>query len=150
MPITEIQGRVKRGTLCWADRWVANALVALSGRIPADGQSTLFVGTDWEPDREEGGVRLSFRILQEGADVRIRFGSRDGDSSLSITGDQRQMLQIYGREASPGSDADVMLDIHVDDELKQSLPLSVGAVGTQVHVRAENGTDISANQRMCL
>lgn len=135
MPYREVSGRVKQGTLCWADRWTANTIVMCSDRFPRENAVKLFLGIDWIPEKLDGEVRLDLRMLREGQDLRVNFQDNEGQASLLLTGEVRQLVNLVVTSESPGTEADVALDIVIDDDVQASVPLSVGPVAYQLTIQ---------------
>jgi len=135
LPYREVSGRVKQGTLCWADRWTANTIVMCSDRFPREETAKLFFGVDWTPDKQDGQVRLNLRMLREGQEPRVVFQDNEDQTSRLLTGDDRQLINLVANAESPSSESDVVLDIVIDDDVQASVPLSVGPIAYQVNIQ---------------
>ncbi|MCP4338722.1 MAG: hypothetical protein GY799_07475, partial [Desulfobulbaceae bacterium] len=142
MPYETIAGKIKRGTLCWADRWQANVTVTCADRFAANSLSYLHVSVEWEPALENGQVELRFRASSNNQQPRVRFDSAESDVFLkTITGNNTGLYQIFAGAATPSEEVDLYLDIIVDGDKEKSFPLTVGTIETSVNIRQENGTD---------
>ena len=144
---------VVRGTIC-RDHWVVSVSVLCGDRVPLNEPAPLLVTVDWRrrpdegttPDQpaDAGGVRLAFRKLSPTGTGEIRFRTDAGaleDHRVFPSDVSEQVLTIVGTAASTGTAPDVMLDVMVEDRPPVSFPMSVGAPGAELAIRAENGTD---------
>jgi hypothetical protein len=142
MPYETIAGKVKRGTLCWADRWQANVTVTCADRFAANSSSYLLVRVVWEPALENGEVEIRFRASSNNQQPRARFDSAESEVfSKTITGNGTGLYEIFAGAATPSEEVDLYLDIIVDGDKEKSLPLTVGTIDTSVNIRLGNGTD---------
>lgn len=142
MPYETIAGKVKRGTLCWADRWQANVTVACADRFAANSSSYLIVKVEWEPELENGEVEVRFRASSDNQQPRVRFDSAESEVfSKTLTENATGVYEIFAGAATPSEEVDLYLDIIVDGDKAKSFPLTVGTIETSVNIRQENGTD---------
>ena len=142
MPFEIVAGKVKRGTLCWADRWQANVTVACADRFAPNSSSHLLVRVEWEPALENGQVELRFRASSDNQQPRVRFDSAESEVfSKTLTENATGVYEIFAGAATPSEEVDLYLDIIVDNDREKSFPLTVGAIETSVNIRLENGTD---------
>lgn len=141
MPVETITGKVKRGTLCWADRWMASVSIACADRLTPNAASYLFVAVTWEPALENGSVELRFRATSNNQQPRARFDSVDsGVFSKTLTADASGLYKIFAGAATPTGEADLYLDIIVNGDKEKSLPLIVGDADTSVQIQLADGT----------
>ncbi|HEX7242047.1 MAG TPA: hypothetical protein VF263_17315, partial [Longimicrobiaceae bacterium] len=145
---------VVRGTIC-RDHWVVSVSILCGDRVPLNEPSPMLVSVDWRRRPDEGttpdqpadarGVRLAFRkLLPDRGTGEIRFRTDAGaleDHRVFPSDLPEQVLTIVGTAASTGTEPDVMLDVVVEDRPPVSFPMSVGAPGEGLAIRAENGTD---------
>ncbi len=139
---------VVRGTIS-RDHWRATVVVACSDRIPAGRRSPFYVSVRWRasdggtgaPGRPEDArpVVLALRKRSDAASGDIRFDRPDGPTSRELTSDTEQLLALYGVSATVGEQPDVMLDVQIEGETRDSVPLSVGDVPAVVAIRASDG-----------
>ncbi len=142
MPLETIEGKVKRGTLCWADRWTASVTIACADRIEPDSSSYLLAVVEWEPALENGEVELRFRASSDNQQPRVRFDSTDSEVfSKTLTGNGTGIYEIFAGAATPTEEVDLYLDVIVDGDKAKSLPLTVGSIETTVRILQSNGTD---------
>ncbi len=142
MPFEIVAGKVKRGTLCWADRWQANVTVACADRFAANSSSYLLVKVEWEPVLENGEVEIRFRASSDNQQPRVRFDSAGSEVfSKTLTENATGVYEIFAGAATPSEEVDLYLDIIVNGDKEKSFPLTVGPIDTSVNIRLENGTD---------
>ncbi|MBV9773309.1 MAG: hypothetical protein JO040_05135 [Gemmatimonadetes bacterium] len=144
---------IVRGSIC-RDHWQVTVSILCGDRVPLNQPSPLVVSVDWRRRPDEGttpdqpggstGVRLRFRKLSERGTGEIRFRTAAGalEDHWDFPGDAaEQVLTLVGTAATVGTEADVMLDVIVEDRDPVAFPMSVGAPGSEVRITAENGTD---------
>ena len=134
MAYRQSSANVKQGTLCFADRWVANTTLMCSDRLPGNQTAKMFIGVDWVPDRQDGQIQLKLRMLREGQELRIVFPDATDHSTYVVSGDEAQLVNLASTSDSPSGEADVALDVMVDDDVKTTVPLSVGQQPYQVRI----------------
>lgn len=146
MPFEIVAGKVKRGTLCWADRWQANVTVACADRFAANSSSYLLVKVEWEPVLENGEVDVRFRASSDNQQPRVRFDSAESEVfSKTLTENAMGVYEIFAGTATPSEEVDLYLDVIVDGDKEKSFPLTVGTIETSVNIRQQNGTDPAPN-----
>ena len=119
-------GVLTRSTLCFAKRLNAQVRVSLPELLPL-GPSVLQVEIHWTPPAPEGQVKLTFRRLSAAA-ADVRFGGADGQPSFTFTGDvtgDQGLLRVFGAAPTAGDQADLMLDVTVDDKSADGIPVLV-------------------------
>jgi hypothetical protein len=125
-----------RSTIC-VRRSRATVTLMCSDRVAVGTPSELFVGVHWS--NFEGEVTLTFRKVTSGVGGEIRFDAVDGPASRTFSSTGRQLVRIVGVTPTAGVGPDVMLDVLIEGEAVEHLPLSVGPVATTVAVRAADG-----------
>lgn len=153
MPFTSIGREVVRGTLC-KDRWRAQVTLMCGDRLPVGAGSPLFLAIEWRderdspevPDQPEDAkpVVLTLKKRSPASSGDVRFDNADGEVTKGFPGNARTVLTLFGVAQSSGEVADVDLEVKVEDEVRATIPLSVGPPATAVEIRAENGTDPAA------
>jgi hypothetical protein len=152
MPYQAKIGReITRGTIS-RDRWRADVTVMCPDRIPVGGTAEMLVIVSWRkaqadedlPDIPEDArpITLTFRKLSSTGGGDIRFDRRDGPIVKGFTANAERLYLIHGQAATVGDQSDVALDIHIEGELRTSIPLSVGPAATRVQVRASDGATV--------
>lgn len=150
MPFKSVGKEITRGTIC-RDQFTASVTIICSDRIAQGQASFLLLDIKWrqkKDDTEQPGIPddakpivLTFRKQASSASGDIHFDAADGPTTKGFTGDTQQVLTIFGAASTTGEKPDVVLDIKIEDKVRESIPLSVGAVTTTVEIRDENGTD---------
>jgi len=136
MPYRRGIGReLTRSTIC-VKRSRASVTLMCSDRIPV-GPAELFVAVDWTNFVDD--VVLTFRGLNGAGGGDVRFGAANGSASMTIPGRTRQLVRITGARATAGADPDVRLDVQIEGQVIDSLPLSVGPPVTSLAVLDGNG-----------
>ena len=119
--------RVTRSTWCFEKVNNAHYKIEFEDPIPVGRPSLLYLQIDWEPDWKEGEVKLKFRKQNEssgGADVR--FNDDNGSVERIFRGDiSPQLITIYGKSATLGENADLMLDVTAHEEQQPPIPIMV-------------------------
>src|SRR5262245_52647800 len=137
MPFRPAIGKeLTRSTIC-VRRSRATVTLMCSDRVPVGTPSELFVGVHWT--NFEGDVTLTFRKVTSAGGGEIRFDAVDGPASRTFSSTGRQLVRIFGVTPTAGADPDVMLDVLIEGEAVDHLPISVGPVATTVGVFAEDG-----------
>ncbi|MDQ4043680.1 MAG: hypothetical protein M3118_07675 [Actinomycetota bacterium] len=131
---------ITRGTIC-RDRFRAEVTVVCSDQVAQGRASHLLVDIKSRPAKGTAEVVLAFRPLTSSQHGDIRFDRHDGPTTKTFNGNIQELLVIHGRSMSAGNTADVVLDVKIDGEVRESVPFTVVAapVTPTVEIRAENG-----------
>lgn len=140
MPFVDLQAEIKQGTLCWADRWNIVLRIMCSDRIAENGEAPLFVSMQWSPPRADGETVLTFKRRSE-TGGKISFDAAGNDLEKTISGNTEEFVTIYGKDPTTASEADVLLEIRINDKVRGTYPMSVGSTTTTIEIKAENGID---------
>ncbi len=119
---------VKRGTIC-KTRLNANVTIGYAHPVPAQQLSLLYVETQWLQEDEDRDIVLRFRPLaKQGGD--IVFNNDQGEHTRTFEGNSQQYVAIYGKSVTPGAEADVSLDVVIDDDVEHRVPVTIRRLST--------------------
>lgn len=148
MPYAEIGREVTRGTVC-RDRWRAEVVVACSDRVPVGRPAPLAVRVRWRAstgeadasNRPEDSVPIVLRLrkVSEASTGSIRFDRAEGPMELELVGDTESLLNLYGLSDTGAEESDVLLEVSIEGEVLQSIPLSVGEPDRRAMIAARRG-----------
>lgn len=147
MPYVEIGREVTRGTIC-RDRWRADVVVACSDVIVPGGISPLAVRIRWRtlgdadgPTRPEDAAPITLRLRKasEAATGEIRFDGPAGDLERGFANDTDALLRLHGVTETAGSEADVVLEIVIEEQVRETILLAVRTPERRLQIRGAGG-----------
>lgn len=139
MPRRSFGKDISRGVITKTN-WRATVTIICADVIPEGTTSPLFFKIEEATGEGGAAVELTLRKRIDSATGEIRFNTADGSTQQSFRGATSVLLNLFGRSATSGGAADVMLDVRIEGELKGSVEISVGPPTTTVAIRKVDGT----------
>jgi hypothetical protein len=119
--------------------------------VPTGGDAQLCLDISWRNSKPEDAadtrpddakpIQLVLRKRTSAATGDVRFDAADGPTTKGFSTDAHQILTLHGQAATSGAEADVVLDVKIEDEVRSTIPVTVGAAPVALEIKAENGTD---------
>ncbi len=130
MPYKADHHKITRGSICRNTRWVVHLRIMCSDRIPLNQATPLFMSIYWNPPKTDGEVTLKFSHPNSSPKVKISFDQEGKVTTKTIKNNFRGLLALYGQLPTPGTESQVTLEVIIDDEVRERVPLFTGDVNT--------------------